>query len=68
MSRFARPIASPCIKICAIDEPSGLCIGCLRTLPEIAGWAALSEAQRAAVMQSLPSRRSTIAAETPLRP
>ncbi|MBL8544059.1 MAG: DUF1289 domain-containing protein, partial [Hyphomonadaceae bacterium] len=31
-----RPISSPCIKVCAVDGSSGLCIGCGRTLKEIA--------------------------------
>ena len=31
-------IASPCIDVCKIDEASGLCLGCWRTLAEIAAW------------------------------
>ena len=29
---------SPCNDICKIDRPSGLCIGCGRTLSEIGEW------------------------------
>ena len=29
-------IASPCINVCQMQE--GLCVGCLRTLDEIARW------------------------------
>jgi len=43
-----------------VDGESGLCLGCYRTLPEIAGWARLAPDVRAAVMRSLPGRRSRI--------
>lgn len=51
-----RPIATPCVKVCAVDGASGYCLGCRRTLPEIAGWARLSDAERDAVMADLPHR------------
>ncbi|WP_295046529.1 DUF1289 domain-containing protein [uncultured Paracoccus sp.] len=50
-------IPSPCIRICVIDQPSGLCTGCLRTLDEIAAWAALSDDDRRRIMADLPARR-----------
>jgi len=46
-----------------VDGESGLCLGCYRTLPEIAGWARLSPVVRAEVMRSLPARRDRIAPE-----
>lgn len=55
-----RPIASPCVQVCVVDGESGLCLGCLRTLPEIARWAAYSDAKRAAVTRALPGRRGLI--------
>jgi predicted Fe-S protein YdhL (DUF1289 family) len=51
-----RPIATPCVKVCAVDGTSGYCLGCRRTLPEIAGWARLSDAEREAIMLALPDR------------
>src|SRR3954447_12689951 len=47
---------SPCIKVCTIDRASGLCIGCGRTLDEIARWSALDELNRQTIMQLLPGR------------
>ena len=47
---------SPCVKVCAMDPVRGLCIGCWRTLDEIARWGAMSEAEREAVMAVLPAR------------
>jgi hypothetical protein len=49
-------ISSPCIKVCCVEPGSGLCLGCLRTLPEIARWGRLSNAERAAIMDELPGR------------
>ncbi|HET8830586.1 MAG TPA: DUF1289 domain-containing protein, partial [Casimicrobiaceae bacterium] len=40
------PIASPCISVCRIDDATALCVGCLRTLDEIAAWGTLDNAAR----------------------
>ncbi|HEY3694683.1 DUF1289 domain-containing protein [Phenylobacterium sp.] len=57
------PIRTPCVKVCVMDDESGLCLGCHRTLAEIAGWGRLSDARRAAVMAQLPARRRRIRPE-----
>jgi len=54
------PIASPCIKVCFVDGKSGLCLGCFRTLNEIARWQRLDEDDRTRIIAELPSRRSRI--------
>lgn len=61
-SKPPRPIATPCVKVCAVDGVSGYCLGCRRTLPEIAGWARLSDEERAAIMTALPDRPDPVAA------
>ncbi len=53
-------IVTPCVKVCVVDGRSGLCLGCLRTLPEIAGWSRLTDAERAALTIELPSRAARI--------
>lgn len=57
----ARPkaagVPSPCINVCRIDDASGWCEGCLRTLDEIAAWATLDEAGKHRVWQRLRARR-----------
>ena len=58
-----RPVATPCVKVCVVDGESGLCLGCFRTLGEIADWASLSEEERARLMAELPARRSRVAPE-----
>jgi predicted Fe-S protein YdhL (DUF1289 family) len=54
------PVASPCINVCRMDARSGLCLGCARSLDEIAGWAQASNAQRRAIAQQLPLRRAQL--------
>lgn len=49
-------ISSPCRRLCALDEGGGLCVGCGRTLAEIAAWATLSEPERRAIMAGLAAR------------
>jgi hypothetical protein len=49
-------IETPCVKICTLDARSSLCLGCGRTIDEIAGWAAMSAADRTRVMGELPAR------------
>jgi hypothetical protein len=41
-----------------MDPKSGLCIGCARTLDEIARWAEMSDAERERVLAELPRRNS----------
>ena len=52
----APPISTPCIKVCAVSGQTGLCIGCGRTLAEIAGWGGMSEPERQQIMAELPLR------------
>lgn len=50
-------VPSPCNSICTIDAKLGVCIGCYRTLDEIASWMRFSDARKREVVQSLPARR-----------
>lgn len=63
MSAPPRPIASPCVQVCVVDGESGLCLGCFRTLAEVAGWSRLPEAERGAILAALPGRRARIRPE-----
>ena len=47
---------SPCIKVCQMDPQRGLCLGCARTLDEIARWGTMTDAERDRVMAQLPER------------
>jgi predicted Fe-S protein YdhL (DUF1289 family) len=46
---------SPCINICQLDA-QGLCVGCRRTLDEIAEWSSASEARRREILRALALR------------
>ena len=50
------PIESPCVKICTLDTQAGLCLGCGRTLAEIADWVRMSREKRTQIMAQLPTR------------
>jgi predicted Fe-S protein YdhL (DUF1289 family) len=58
-----RPITTPCVKVCVVDGESGLCLGCFRSLNEIAAWARIDEAERVRITAALPARRSRIRPE-----
>jgi uncharacterized protein len=52
-----QPMQSPCTRVCTIDEATGLCAGCGRTLEEIVGWSRMTDDERQRIMSSLPDRR-----------
>jgi predicted Fe-S protein YdhL (DUF1289 family) len=49
-------IESPCVNICTLDARSGLCVGCGRSIDEIARWSAMTAAERSRVITELPAR------------
>ncbi|HMW18966.1 MAG TPA: DUF1289 domain-containing protein [Accumulibacter sp.] len=50
-------VASPCINVCRMDEDAGFCIGCFRTLEEIAFWSRASDDLRARILLAVERRR-----------
>ncbi len=62
-SGLPKAVATPCVKVCVVDGESGLCMGCYRQLSEVAGWARLTDDERAHIMAELPNRRSRIRPE-----
>lgn len=60
MTTTARGVPSPCTSVCSMHASSGWCEGCLRTLDEIAAWAALDDDGKLAVWQQLPLRRERL--------
>lgn len=52
-------IATPCVKVCTLDPASRQCLGCGRTIDEIARWMLMTPEERARIMAELPARRST---------
>jgi len=53
-------VPSPCINVCRIDEATGVCVGCLRSLDEIAAWSVLSDHERRDVWSRLALRATRV--------
>lgn len=51
-------IPSPCISVCRMDPFEDRCVGCLRTLDEIAHWREYSQQDREQIMRELLQRRT----------
>lgn len=47
---------SPCINLCTLDL-AGVCIGCFRSVDEIARWTSMSAAERWRVIEAADRRR-----------
>lgn len=51
--------SSPCINLCRMDDDDRYCLGCFRTLDEIAAWSDLNVEEKELVWQKLDARRSS---------
>lgn len=56
------PVESPCNNVCRMDERTGWCLGCYRTLAEIGAWSALDDTDKRAVIERLAGRRDAAGA------
>lgn len=53
-------VDSPCVKLCVMHPTANLCMGCFRTVEEIADWSAMEPETRKSLMLELPSREKLI--------
>lgn len=51
-------VPSPCVSICTMNPDTGYCLGCYRTIDEIALWSTLPERDKRHVWALLPERRA----------
>lgn len=51
-------VESPCIKVCRLDREFGLCLGCFRTLDEIAVWGRARDEVRLGILATAARRRA----------
>ena len=58
-------MTSPCIKVCVMDPHRGVCLGCCRTLDEIAGWGGMTDPERERIMSELDARRALLGLPEP---
>jgi predicted Fe-S protein YdhL (DUF1289 family) len=56
-------VESPCIDVCRFDGKTGLCIGCLRTLPEIREWKKMTDHKQDQIINERPRRKKKLAAQ-----
>jgi uncharacterized protein len=49
---------SPCTGVCVIDPTTGWCLGCFRTLDEIAAWGQSSTSDRSQTLGRLEQRKT----------
>lgn len=52
-------VVSPCIAVCDMDASTGLCLGCYRSLEEIARWSRSTPGVKRQVWQTLLDRLPT---------
>lgn len=51
-------VPSPCVKLCALNNETGRCEGCLRTMDEIRDWMIMSREQKLNVLAQLENRKA----------
>jgi predicted Fe-S protein YdhL (DUF1289 family) len=56
-------IASPCVGVCSMDDTTGFCQGCFRTLEEIRQWWDMDNAAKAAVIKTAAAREAAVFGE-----
>jgi len=59
---------SPCVGVCKIDDDTGFCLGCARTLSEVAAWPSLADLAKDEVWIKLPERLALLAIRVRLLP
>jgi uncharacterized protein len=50
-------LKSPCVNVCVMDPKRGVCLGCCRSLDEIAAWGGMTDEEREKIMAALPERK-----------
>jgi len=50
-------VKSPCVEVCRMDPAEDVCVGCWRTLDEIARWRDMNDAEREVVLFAVAKRR-----------
>ncbi len=59
-------VASPCIDVCTLDEATGLCEGCWRTLDEISAWCTATDEHKRLILAAVAQRRARLGPDADL--
>jgi predicted Fe-S protein YdhL (DUF1289 family) len=51
------------VNVCALDTRAGYCVGCFRTIDEVAGWVEMTSEEKRAVLDRVEQRRAAARAQ-----
>jgi predicted Fe-S protein YdhL (DUF1289 family) len=57
---FDSSVPSPCISVCQMEDATGLCLGCRRTIDEIRDWIILTPNEKRAVLARIEERKQRL--------
>lgn len=64
----ASTVPSPCVAICRMDESTGWCVGCQRTIDEIASWSLFDDEEKRQVWRLIEERRAALRPRSDTKP
>ena len=57
---FDTTVPSPCISVCQVDNATGCCIGCFRTIDEIREWPIMTAEEKTAALARVAARKEAV--------
>lgn len=58
---FDSSVPSPCVSVCQMEDATGFCLGCRRTIDEIRDWIILTPDEKHAVLARIEERKRKLA-------
>ena len=49
---------SPCINVCKLNSAQNICVGCYRSIGEIASWSSLTDKEKQIVLVNAEKRKN----------
>ena len=56
--QFDTSIPSPCIQVCQIDDDTGCCIGCYRSIDEVREWPIMTAEEKQGTLARIAKRKA----------
>lgn len=57
---FDTTIPSPCISVCQLDDATGCCIGCFRSIDEIREWPIMTAEEKTGALARIAARKAAV--------
>ncbi len=57
---FDTTIPSPCISVCQVDNTTGCCIGCFRSIDEIREWPIMTAEEKTEALARVAERKAAV--------